>query len=178
MNTFSLPVYARRVLFLTSLVGLFASVYLLIVYTSGAPIVCGEGHGCDVVRASEWAYVFGVIPRPLLGVLFYVGVLGLLIVRAGMPQWLPVWLYRLTVLAAVVGLVESAHLFWIQYAYIEAFCNWCLVSGAATLVLFLAVWADGKAPLTPAQSLNELRWQFIVLAAALAAGVVGLVALL
>lgn len=159
---------------LTALVGLFASIYLLVVYTSNAPILCGVGSGCDVVRASEWAYVLDGIPRPLLGVIFYSGLIALLVVRTAMPQWFTKWLYWLTMLAATVGILESIHLFWIQYALIEAFCNWCLVSGVSTLVIFAVAFGDRRTVLTHDESLAELQWQLITLTAAFVAGVVGL----
>ena len=54
-----------------SLLGLFASVYLLWMYTSpSVPMVC-KGQGCEVVRASRYAYIHGV-PMPAFGVLMYV----------------------------------------------------------------------------------------------------------
>lgn len=167
-------IIARRILFWAALVGLFASVYLLIAYTANTPIVCGSGQGCDIVRASEWAYVWGVIPRPLLGALFYGFMLLLVIARTLMSEKWPLWAYRLTFAAATIGVVESVWLVWIQYAYIEAFCNWCLVSAAAATVIFAAVFGDRPTALTRAQSLQELRWQFISMIVAFIAGVVGL----
>ena len=159
---------------LAALAGLFASVYLFVVYTNNAPIVCGTGHGCDVVRASQWAYVFGVIPRPLLGVIFYTGVMVLLVVRTALPSWLPKPLYWLTMAAAGVGIVESAHLFYIQVALIQAFCNWCLVSTAATVVFAAAATQDTPQELTPQESVRTLQEQFISMAIAAVAIAVGL----
>ena len=60
-----------------SLLGLFDSLYLLWVYTSPSrPIVC-LGSGCDAVRASSYAHLFG-LPLPAFGVASY-ALLGLLI---------------------------------------------------------------------------------------------------
>lgn len=167
-------ILARRILFWTALIGLFASTYLLIVYTSNLPIVCGGSHGCDTVRASEWAYVWGMIPRPLLGVFFYAAFANLLIARVLMPEKWPVWAYRATFALAAIGIAESAWLVWIQYAYIGAFCDWCLVSAACTVVLFAAMFGDKPDGLTRAQALHELRWQFVSMIIAFSAGVVGL----
>ncbi len=123
--------------------GLFASAYLLYVYVTGGPIACGPAHGCDVVRASRWAYV-GPIPQPLLGVLFYSGMLGILIARSVLDGSTNAssWLWRLTRVGAVVGFIESVALFLIQWLEIGAFCTWCLVSGVAATMVFLLAWAD------------------------------------
>ncbi|MEN9558670.1 MAG: hypothetical protein RL141_1039 [Candidatus Parcubacteria bacterium] len=158
--------------------GLFASIYLLIVYMSGAPIVCGSGHGCDAVRASEWAFMFGVIPRPLSGVAFYAGFLVLLVLRTAMPSWQTRWLYRLVMVGAAVGFAESLWLTWIQWMRIEAFCLWCLASGAAATVMFIASFGDRPVALSTAASLKELRLQFIAILVAFAVGSVALWGLL
>jgi uncharacterized membrane protein len=73
-------IWIRRAMLWSALVGLFASTYLFITYVSGAPIVCGLVSGCEAVRASSWSYTFG-IPRPALGVVFYLAIIGLLIYR-------------------------------------------------------------------------------------------------
>jgi len=67
----------KTLLLALSLLGLFDSLYLLWVYTSPSrPILC-LGWGCDAVRASSYAHLFG-LPLPALGVASY-ALLGLLI---------------------------------------------------------------------------------------------------
>ncbi len=174
--SFLKPHHARLGMVIASLVGLFASTYLLYTYVSGAPIACGAIAGCEAVRASKWAYTFG-IPRPLLGVIFYLAVLGLLIVRAA-SSWNPKWLFRFTVLAAIAGFVESAFLFGVQWLDIKAFCFWCLSSAiAATFIMIFALFdrADTERIL-PAQ--QELKRYFIALLIFLPLSVIGLYALI
>lgn len=143
--------------------GLFASVYLLVVYVTGGPIACGPTHGCDVVRASRWAYI-GPIPQPLLGVLFYAGMLGLLVTRSVLSASTRthLWLQRLTLLGAIVGMAESVALFLIQWLEIGAFCAWCLVSGAAATGTFVLAWLD-RAALTDGQHSADLEGYAVVL---------------
>lgn len=143
--------------------GLFASVYLLVVYVTGGPIACGPTHGCDVVRASRWAYI-GPIPQPLLGVLFYAGMLGLLVTRSVLSTSTRthLWLQRLTLLGAIVGMAESVVLFLIQWLEIGAFCAWCLVSGAAATGTFVLAWLD-RAALTDGQRSADLEGYAVVL---------------
>src|SRR5215468_11100076 len=72
----------KSLLFLLSLLGLFDSLYLWWAYTSPShPLVC-LGTGCDVVRGSRFAVLWGQ-PLPVYGVLMY-GVLAVLIFGAGL----------------------------------------------------------------------------------------------
>jgi uncharacterized membrane protein len=160
---------ARRVMLWAALAGLFVSAYLLVTYVSGAPIVCGLTHGCDVVRASKWASMFG-LPRPLYGVAFYVGVIGLLVCRVLYPHWRNRWMYRLSMFAAVIGFVESAYLVFIQWAVIKAFCIWCLASAGAATIIFIAAWFDRPNVLEDRQALKELKFIFWSFVAALIVG--------
>ena len=148
---------------IASLIGLFASVYLLYTYISGAPIVCGLVSGCELVRASKWAYTFG-LPRPLLGVVFYAGVIGLLIIRS-VTAWRSSLLRRLTFLAAILGFIESAFLFIIQWLDVKAFCLWCLVSGAVATILFIFSFFDRAEVFDSAQRQSEVRWYLYALVA-------------
>ena len=72
------PHQARVTMVVALFVGLFASAYLLYTYVTGGPIACALVSGCEIVRASKWAYTWG-IPRPLLGILFYAGLFALLV---------------------------------------------------------------------------------------------------
>ncbi len=155
--------------------GLFASAYLLVVYVTGGPIVCGAEAGCETVRASTWAFI-GPVPRPLLGLAFYVTMLGLLLVRALTP-WQERRLRWLMLLLAFVGLIESIHLFFVQWLSIKAFCLWCLASGLATLGVFLAGIFD-RTSLTESQRLADLRGYTAVFAVLALIGAPGLFLLL
>ena len=155
------PFIARFVMALASLVGLFASTYLFYTYISGAPIACGSGSGCDIVRLSKWAWTFG-IPRPLLGIAFYVGLFGLLVVRV-CTDWQARWLYRLTMLAALVGFVESGFLFLVQWIDIRAFCVWCLTSAVAATVIALFAPFDRVEERQSVAAERELKVYFVSL---------------
>src|SRR5512133_3940178 len=98
--------WVRRTLFSLCLAGLFVATYLFIAYSSQVTIACGGSHGCDVVRASRWASVFG-IPTPIFGMAFYAGMATLLIIRTLKPLFYPTWMYRLMMVGATAGLIES-----------------------------------------------------------------------
>ena len=148
----------RRVAITGALLGAFASAYLLVDYVFGSGI-CLTGSGCDVVRASAFAYPLG-IPMPLLGLGFYLAAVALLLrsparfagVGAGLAAagW------------AAVGLGVMSILTLIEVFVIGALCSWCLLSTAASIVLAagaLAAWRRGSAPPpdTRARSSRTLR---------------------
>ena len=143
--------FIRLAIATVSLFGLFVSSYLLYTYVSGGPIRCAVTHGCDVVRSSSYAWSYG-IPRPLMGVAFYLFLFGLLIARAVSVKWNHP-LHRLTQATIVIGLIESIYLFFIQWQVLKAFCFWCLLSGAATIILAIL------APFDHPTSLDDGEWE-------------------
>src|SRR3989442_8135643 len=71
----------KSLLLALTLLGLFDSAYLWWVYTSPSrPMVC-LGSGCDVVRASEYALLWG-LPLPLYGVALYAALAILIFLEA------------------------------------------------------------------------------------------------
>ncbi len=166
------PHRARLGMAIASLTGLFASTYLLYAYVTGAPIVCGNIAGCELVRASRWAYTFG-IPRPFLGVLFYVGLFVILIFRAAVA-WRLRFMGRLTKVFAALGFIESAFLFFVQWLDVRAFCIWCLTSAAAATVIFMLCWFDRTHHERAETADRELREYLVMLFAFLPISFFGL----
>lgn len=155
------PFVARSLMAVASLIGLFVSAYLLYAYVSGAPIACGSGGGCALVRLSKWAWTFGV-PRPLFGLLFYAGMFGLLVTRVA-TNWQARWLYRVTMLGAVLGCLESIFLFFVQWLDIRAFCLWCLASTLAAMIIALMAWFDLYESERTVPPQQELKVYFLML---------------
>ncbi len=150
--------YSRRGILLAALIGLFASSYLLFTYTTGADLKCGSlVHGCDAVRLSEWASIFG-IPTPFFGVIFYLSALLILIARAYAPEFKP-GLARLgQIIFGVAGVAESAFLTYIQAFVIGQFCTWCLISGISATTIFIFTLLDRKYVLEKSESIKELKF--------------------
>ncbi|HWQ99939.1 MAG TPA: vitamin K epoxide reductase family protein [Candidatus Methylomirabilis sp.] len=162
-------VFVRRIMLWASLAGLFVSTYLLITYVTNGPIVCGVAKGCDIVRNSEWATSFGV-PRPLLGVVFYVAIIALLVWRAAYPHTRVRAVYRLSMIAVTIGFIESAFLTFVQAVDIKAYCVWCLTSAVMATILFVAAWWDRSRAFEDRTALRELAIQFWSLMAAVIVG--------
>jgi protein-disulfide isomerase/uncharacterized membrane protein len=163
-------IWIRRAMKTLALIGLFASVYLLITYVSGAPIACGIVSGCEIVRASKWAHTLGV-PRPLLGVIYYLAILGLLVARTAYGGLL--YRQRLQIAAwiiAFVGFIESGFLTMIQWLDVKAFCIWCLTSAVTAIGIFILSFFESEEQLDRAQSNKELKVFFGTLLSATVVG--------
>ena len=165
----------RRLLVLAlSLLGLFDSTYLWWVYTSPSrPLVCLGGGGCDAVRASAYAHLWGH-PLPLFGVAMY-GALALLLFSQplGPARWAPARRYLVATLSGC-GFLFSAYLTGLEGRVIHAWCAWCVVSALTVTAIFaLSVWEIARpAPEPePVEALAQARTHFAVCMAALIVGV-------
>jgi uncharacterized membrane protein len=167
----------HRAMLVAAMVGFFASVYLFIAYVSGKPIACGPLAGCEIVRASRWAYTFG-LPRPLLGIVFYLAIVFLLSFRAYVPHYRPRWWRAAMLTASTVGIIESGFLTLVQWLDIKAFCLWCVTSAVAATVLFSLSLFDGREPTARGAIVKELKFIFAVFATTIVAGTIALYFLL
>ena len=117
------------------LVGLVTSCYLIAAYF-GCGGLCGEGGGCDLVRASSYAEILG-IKTPLFGVLFFAAALVLALANKR----------RLLIAWSAIGAGASLVFIGLQAFVIHAFCMYCLVVDASALALFAAaIYAPTIAP--------------------------------
>jgi protein-disulfide isomerase/uncharacterized membrane protein/rhodanese-related sulfurtransferase len=156
-----------------SLLGLFDSLYLLWVYTSPSrPIVC-LGSGCDAVRASSYAHLFG-LPLPAFGVAYYT-VLALLtfaqeLVSADLKRALQYAVAGIT----CGGVLFSLYLFSLQAFVIHAFCTWCEISALVVTGIFVLSLFELRQPLAPTDpvaAIARVRTNFVLCAVALLVGV-------
>jgi protein-disulfide isomerase/rhodanese-related sulfurtransferase len=163
----------KPLLLALSLLGLFDSIYLLWVYTSPSrPIVC-IGAGCDAVRASSYAHLFG-LPLPAFGVANY-AVLGLLIlagdvVSARLERAIQ---YSLAGISCV-GFLFSLYLTSLEAFVIHAWCAWCVVSALVVTGIFLLSLFELRRPLgppDPVATAARVRTNFVLCVVAVVVGV-------
>ncbi len=130
----------NKILLAIAIAGLIVSGYLLVFYTTGAPIPCGVHGACETVRNSSYASFFN-IPTPAYGVVFY------LILAVLADAWQPgasPW-QRLAVWITVsAGVAVSIFLSSIEAFVIHAWCRWCVVSALLTVAAFVVVWMQDK----------------------------------
>jgi protein-disulfide isomerase/uncharacterized membrane protein/rhodanese-related sulfurtransferase len=163
----------KSVLLALSLLGLFDSLYLLWVYTSPSrPMVC-LGSGCDAVRASSYAHLFG-LPLPAFGVANYT-VLGLLIFAEVLfsPRLRRAIQYAVAGISCV-GFLFSIYLTSISEFVIHALCVWCVVSALVMTAIFVLSLLELRRPLAltdPLAVIARVRTNFVVFVVALLIGV-------
>jgi protein-disulfide isomerase/rhodanese-related sulfurtransferase/uncharacterized membrane protein len=157
-----------------SLLGLFDSTYLWWVYTSPSrPLVCFGGGGCDAVRASSYAHLWGR-PLPVFGLAMY-AVLALLIFSEPLGRsWLaPAKRYLVAILSGG-GVLFSAYLSELEGWVIHAWCAWCVVSAVTVTAIFTLSIGEIARPSPepyPMQALAHARRHFAIVLAALIVGI-------
>jgi protein-disulfide isomerase/uncharacterized membrane protein/rhodanese-related sulfurtransferase len=166
----------RKLLLLAlTLAGLFDALYLLWVYSSPShPLVC-TGIGCDVVRASRYAHLWGQ-PLPVYGVVMYAALLVAILAQA----WLNSAGARrvaqvATALISGGGFAFSVYLTALEAFVIHAYCAWCLGSAAIITLIFALALADLRATDFPGDQTTRsaLRGQFAAVLVVMAvAGVI------
>jgi uncharacterized membrane protein len=122
---------------LLALIGLADSIYLTTEHLAGRSVPCTITGGCEQVLNSPYATVAG-LPLSGLGALAYFTAFSLATLAA--------FGYRkaadLLVILVVLMLAVSVYLFILQAFVIKAFCQFCLLSAAITLLLALLVSAE------------------------------------
>jgi len=117
-------------------IGMIDALFLSIKRNAG-PIPCHVTHGCTDVLTSKYSEVAG-IPLSWLGLAFYVTIFGLAVFSVfedpKNDSELPL---RTIFYLSGVGLIISALLVGIQAFILKAFCEYCLLSAALVLSIFL-----------------------------------------
>ena len=123
-----LPIVAAVV----ALVGLADSIYLTVHHYTAAPVPCGVAFDCEMVLTSPYAEVAG-FPLAAFGAAAYFLAFSLALLTAfGDRRMWKLFGVQVTLMA-----VFSGWLIYVQAALIGAFCQFCLISAASTLTLFL-----------------------------------------
>ncbi len=102
--------------------------------------------GCNTVANSPYARIFGV-PLGYIGLIFYLHIFAFAALLASDPCSRGLRLG--TLLYAALGVSASICFMYIQFAFIHAFCIYCLVSAVLTLLLLVAALAHFRATREP-----------------------------
>lgn len=115
---------------LVALVGLADSVYLAIHHFTAEPVPCSIISGCETVLTSPYAEIVGV---PLAGfgaaAYFIAFSLALLAAFGNRPMW------KLFGILVALMAIFTGWLIYVQAVILGAFCQFCLLSAATTLIL-------------------------------------------
>jgi uncharacterized membrane protein len=129
---------------LLGIAGLAVSAYLAAThyFAEQVPLACATGGIVDCEQVTNSAEsMLGPVPVAVLGLLWFVGLLALLLVRTKQPA-----LITAQLVWAIAGLI---FVFWLVYAElfeIGAICLWCTAVHAIVIGLFLLTVYDATAP--------------------------------
>lgn len=131
------PAWCSGLIPFLALAGLGVAGYLAYVETQAVPAVCGPVGDCNAVQSSAYARLFGVLPIGVLGAL---GDLSILAAwawgRRGTEE--PAVCAPLSVFAmALLGVLFSLYLTYLEPFVIRAVCAWCLTSTVIITLLML-----------------------------------------
>ncbi len=134
-----LPVLLLR---LALLVAMSASAMLVVDYANaGDPAFCGVTSGCFAVRTSGYAYLFGYIPLPLVGLSAFTSLFGTAFVARIRIQ------HAMVAVAAGLGGIFALYLLYLQKSVIGAMCPWCVAVDTAAIVAAISsiwVWLSAR----------------------------------
>ena len=122
---------------LVSLVGLADSIYLTIEHLAGRAVQCTITTGCEEVLSSSYAAIGGVPLAAIGAVAYFVFFSTAILAAFGNRLAGNLLIYLVALMLAV-----SVYLFILQAFVLHAFCQFCLLSAAVTLLLALIIAAE------------------------------------
>ncbi len=133
----ALPTWLPAAASVAALVGLADSVYLTAKHFADEVVPCSLIEGCEKVLSSSYAEIGGV-PIAALGAVTYFTAFSLAVLTAfGDGRLWRVFGGLATLMAGF-----SIWLVYLQAFVIEAFCQFCLISAATSMVLFFLFLAS------------------------------------
>lgn len=119
--------------------GVGVAAYLSFVEVTQVEAVCGPVGDCNTVNQSEYAFLFGVLPVGVLGLVGYGLILVLWALGLEGTGWIRSWAGLGLWGAALLGTIFSIYLTFLEPFVIGATCLWCLSSA---VIMTLLLWAS------------------------------------
>ncbi|MBK8465525.1 MAG: vitamin K epoxide reductase family protein [Chloracidobacterium sp.] len=122
---------------IVALLGLADAIYLTIHHYTAEAVPCGLEFDCGAVLNSSYAEIAGV-PLAAFGAAAYFAAFSLALLTAfgNRITW------NLFGIQATMMAVVSGYLIYVQYAFINAWCQYCLISAGISFTLFLLFWVS------------------------------------
>ena len=119
---------------LLAMVGFGLSAYLTYVHYNVDALVCSTG-GSEIEQTTEYSEMFG-IPIAIFGlVMFAVLIIGT-IIREVKPNYGDLITTGMLVIL-ITAVIYWAYLTWLELNVIHAFCQWCVATSIATVLLLI-----------------------------------------
>jgi len=113
-----------------ALVGVGIATYITIADAGGgAPACLAGGHGCQTVADSSYAHLGGVAVSAI-GIVGYVSLLAAMLWPGDAGRFAGVTL-------ALIGFGFSIYLTYLEFAVIDAICQWCVASAVVVTAIFV-----------------------------------------
>jgi uncharacterized membrane protein len=145
-----------------SICGLGVATYLTIThYDTHVSLVCADNGAinCEKVTTSPQSVVFG-IPVAVLGLAFFIPMIGLCLPAAWRTRDRRIHLARLIV--SVIGIGTIIYLLIAELFIIKAICLWCSGIHVITFILFVIIVTATPIVLTPGYGLGTDRADHLV----------------
>jgi uncharacterized membrane protein len=131
------------------ILGIGVAGYLTWTHLADTDPYCGSTHSCADVQDSPYSEVVG-IPVSVIGLVGYLVLLTLSLLRGRISEEIEFYLPVLSFGAALVGVLYSAYLTYLEAFVIHAWCYWCLASAVIIAVIWIfsvfdlrRAWAEG-----------------------------------
>jgi uncharacterized membrane protein/glutaredoxin len=121
--------------------GLLISGYLTYVATGRAEASCGPVGDCDAVQESQYAWLFGIIPVGLVGVLGFGAILVAWSVTKFGNEESAIRAANLLLPLSIGGTAFSVYLTFLEPFVIGATCSWCLTSA---ILITALLWLTAR----------------------------------
>jgi uncharacterized membrane protein len=117
------------------LAGFADSLYLTFSHFRQHSLGCSLLTGCDEVLTSVYSEIWG-IPVALFGVIYYLTLASgaLLYYQKKKPG-----LYKGILAVNLLGFFISLYFVYVQWAYIGAYCQYCILSSAITTIMLIII---------------------------------------
>ncbi len=140
--------WRRWLMGLLALAGVGVSGYLTWAHLANQSVACGQSHDCDIVQQSVYSEIGG-IPVALLGLVAYVALLVLVLLKGRVPEELDVYVPLAVFGISLMGVLYSAYLTYLELYVIYAICRWCVSSAIIITAIFLLSLLDLRAGADP-----------------------------
>jgi uncharacterized membrane protein len=118
-----------------SVIGIAISIYMTIFKLTDNAAMCIGNHGCSIVNASRYSSIYG-IPVALVGFGGYIAILAALFLETRLDFFKE----NGNLLAfgmALIGVMFSAYLTYLEFYVIKAICPFCVASAIAISLVFV-----------------------------------------
>lgn len=131
------------------LIGIGVAAYLAFVETTATEAICGPVGNCNAVQQSPYARLFGVLPIGILGMIGYVVMLVLWFWQRYGPTARTEKTAWMLAAVALIGVLFSAYLTFLEPFVIAAVCMWCVTSA---VIMTLLLWLSYRWRIPPAHA--------------------------